>query len=121
MISQIGQERIRVKEAMLQKEKQLYDIQKELSESYLSSSMYQSQMKITQQKVETAAESFKIARHRRMSGMGMNLDVIQAAKDLAEARQEYNSAVMNYNISQLKLLFQTGQLTPQRVLTALAL
>ena len=121
VISQIGQERIRVKEAMLQKEKQLYDIQKELSESYLSSSMYQSQMKITQQKVETAAESFKIARHRRMSGMGMNLDVIQAAKDLAEARQEYNSAVMNYNISQLKLLFQTGQLTPQRVLTALAL
>ncbi len=121
VISQMGQERARIKEAMLQKEKQLYDIQKELSEAYLSSNMYQAQMKITQQKVETASDSFKIARHRRMSGMGMNLDVIQAAKDLAEARQEYNSAVMNYNISQLKLLFQTGQLTPQRILTALAL
>lgn len=121
VLAQMGQEKARVKEAILQKEKQLYEIQRELSESYLSSSLFQSQIKITQEKVETAAESFKIARHRRMSGMGINLDVIQAEKDLSDARQEYFSAVMNYNISQLKLLFQTGQLTPQRILTALAL
>lgn len=55
-----------------------------------------------------------------MSGSGISLDVVQAEKDLADSRQEYYTAVMNYNIAQLKLLFQTGQLTPQRVLTGLA-
>jgi len=121
LLSQMGQDKARIKEMMLQKQKQLYDIQKELSESYLSASLYQEQIKISEQKMKVAAESFKIARHRRMSGTGISLDVIQAEKDLADARQEYYTSVMNYNISQLKLLFQTGQLSPQRVLTGLAL
>jgi outer membrane protein TolC len=119
VLSQMGQDKARIQEAILQKEKQLYDIQKDLSEAYLSSSLFYEQIKISDMKVQAAAESFKIARHRRMSGTGINLDVIQAEKDLANARQEYFSAVMNYNISQLKLLLQTGQLTSQRVLTAL--
>jgi len=119
VISQMGQDKARIKAAMLQKEKQLYDIQKELSETYLSSDMYRAQMNISEQKVEAANESFRIARHRRLSGAGINLDVIQAENDLAQARQDYFTAVMNFNISQLKVLFQTGQLTPQRVLTAL--
>jgi outer membrane protein TolC len=121
LLSQLGQEKARVKEMMLQKEKQLYDIQRELSESYLSSNLFQEQIKINEQKVKVAEESFRVARHRRMSGTGISLDVVQAEKDLSEARQEYYTVVMNYNIAQLKLLFQTGQLSPQRILTALAL
>lgn len=121
VLSQMAQDKARIKEALLQKEKQFYDMQKEISETYLSNSLFEEQIKISEQKVKVAAESFKIARHRRMSGTGISLDVVQAQKDLADARQEYWTAVMNYNIAQLKLLFQTGLLTPQRVLTGLAL
>jgi len=120
VLSQMGQDKAKIKEALLQKEKQFYDLQKELSETFLSNKFFKEQINIQDQKMKVAEESFRIARHRRMSGSGISLDVVQAEKDLADSRQEYYTAVMNYNIAQLKLLFQTGQLTPQRVLTGLA-
>jgi len=120
VLSQMCQEKAKIKEALLQKEKQFYDMQKELSETFLSNKFFKEQINIQDQKMQVAEESFRIARHRRMSGSGISLDVVQAEKDLADSRQEYYTAVMNYNIAQLKLLFQTGQLTPQRVLTGLA-
>ncbi|MDX1920322.1 MAG: hypothetical protein SFU25_06260 [Candidatus Caenarcaniphilales bacterium] len=36
--------------------------------------------------------------------------------DLTEARLEYQTAIMNYNNAQLKILFETGLRVPSKIL-----
>ena len=78
-------------------------------------------MEVAKSNVTLANETLAQARDRFSAGVADNLEVVQAGKDLADARQEYYSSVMNYNIAQLRLLFQIGQLTPQRVLASLVI
>lgn len=103
----------RVQEALLNKEKQLNSIQEELAKAYHESNLYRAQRDVALQKMNAALESYRIAGSRLKHGVGLNLDVVQAQKDLTDARLEYQNAVMNYNIAQIKLLYETGQLQPQ--------
>jgi outer membrane protein TolC len=103
----------RIQEALLNKEKQLNSIQEELAKAYNESNLYRAQRDVALQKMNASLESYRIAGSRLKHGVGLNLDVVQAQKDLTDARLEYQNAVMNYNIAQIKLLYETGQLQPQ--------
>lgn len=111
--------RARIQEAILKKEKQLNEMQRSLAEAYRNCSLYQAQMKVAEQAIETALESYRIAGVRLKGGVGLNLDLIEAQKELTTARMEYQAALMNFNIAQLRLLYETGQLTPHNILFGL--
>lgn len=105
----------KVTEAKLQKRKQLNDIGRTLASAFYDMNLYREQLKVTKQKIQETKEAYKIAMSRVRNGIGINLDAVKAQADLTEARLEYKNAVMNYNNAQLKLLFETGQLTPERI------
>lgn len=112
-------QRARIKEAILNKEKQLNEIQKTLAQAYQDTLLYREQIGVTEQKVEAALATYKLAGARLRTGVGLNLELVQAQKELTASRLEHQTAIMNYNNAQLKLLYETGQLTPQTILFGL--
>jgi outer membrane protein TolC len=117
--SRMMQDKAKIEEAQLNIKKQILYVQRSLSQAYINTNLYKSQMEIAEQKVNATLESFRISRHRRLSGIGINLEVVQAQKDLSDARQEYYTAIMNYNNAELKLLLEIGDLTPKTLVKAI--
>jgi OMF family outer membrane factor len=108
--------REKIQEAVLKKEKQLKEIEKSLAESYYNVGLYKEQMNVTQQKIKETEEAYRIALARLQNGVGIYLDVAKAQTDLTQARLDYLSAVMSFNNAELKLLYETGQLSPSNIL-----
>ena len=71
---------------------------------------------ITKERIEYAKESVKLAILRFDWGKGILLDVIQAQSQMTQARVEYVETVIKYNISQISLMFETGQLDKEKLI-----
>lgn len=112
-------ERARIQEAILNKAKQLAEIQKTLAQAYEEVQLYKAMMETARQKRDAAMETYKIAGAKLKHGFGTNLEVVEAEKALMDARIDYINAILNYNIAQVKLLYETGQLSPRTVLFGL--
>ncbi len=114
-LGDIKSNRARVNEALINQQKQLSEIQKNLSKAYLDFQLAKGQLAAGREKLDSSQEAFRIAQARYKFGVGINLEIVQAQTKLTEARLDYQSAVMNYNTSQVRLLYETGQLTPDRI------
>lgn len=108
----------RIQEAVLNKEKQIQEIQKSIAQALLNYRLYKDQLELEQQKVREAEETYRLAKARFDAGVAINLEVIQAEATLIATRLSVQHAIMKYNIGQLQLLYETGQLTPDVILTA---
>ena len=117
-ITNIASERARIKEAILNKEKELNNIQDELAKAYYHWYSSRHRIQVSHKKLTSAQEAYRISQAREDTGVGIHLEVLDAQSQLSEARQSYFDAVRDYNIAQLKLLYETGQLTPDRLLLA---
>ncbi|MGE0200768.1 MAG: TolC family protein [Candidatus Melainabacteria bacterium] len=104
-----------VKAALLTREKELNRIKRELADAYFQWQLAQRQLEAMTAKLNSAQEAYRIAGARKAHGVGINLEVTQAQTQLVQARQTYFDAVQAYNVAQLKLLFEAGDLTPQRL------
>jgi outer membrane protein TolC len=110
----------RIREAILNKERQIQEIRKSVAQALLNYRLYQDQLVLEQQKVREAEETYRLAKARFDAGVAINLEVIQAEATLIAARLSLQNAVMKYNIGQLQILYETGQLMPDVILTAYA-
>ena len=71
----------------------------EVRQDYLNVLSYKEQIRATEAAVAQAEEAYKIATVRYSSGVGINLDVLDAELQLNTARTNYITALYNYNIS----------------------
>jgi outer membrane protein TolC len=120
-IGSIHAARAKVQDALLNKAKQLQDIQKAISDALLDYKLYKDQMGLEQQRCLETEEAYRIAKARFDAGVALNLEVVQAEAAMTAARLKLQTAVMNYNITQLRLLYETGQLDQEAILTAQAI
>ena len=67
-------------------------------QDYLNILAAKEQIRATEASVAEAEEAYKIAEVRYSSGVGTNLDVLDAELQLSTARTNYISALYNYNI-----------------------
>lgn len=104
-------ENIKVKK--LEFENKLREIEQALTEAQSTSILNAKEMDITKRRMEYSRESIKLAMLRFNNGKGILLDVIQAQSEMTQARVEYVSAIIKYNISQTQLLFNTGQINEE--------
>ncbi|MFH0701987.1 MAG: TolC family protein [bacterium] len=107
--------RSKIKEAVLQKEKKLNQIHQSIAEVYSNCKLYRQKLRVSLEKIDSTQEEYRITLARLKTGIGINLEVIKAQTDLAEARLAYQTSARDYNIAQLKLLYETGQLTPEKI------
>ncbi len=100
---------IKVKE--LEMQNKLREIQEEIINSQSSSKFNKAEIEISKKRLDYAQESVKLAMLRFDNGKGILLDVIQAQSQVTFARAQYVSAVINYNLSQLNLVYNCGTIT----------
>lgn len=82
-------------EALLQAREK---IELEVRQDYLNVLSYKEQIRAAEASVAQAEEAYKIATVRYSSGVGINLDVLDAELALNTARTNYITALYNYNI-----------------------
>ena len=73
-------------------------VELEVRQDYLNILAAKEQIRATEASVAEAEEAYKIAEVRYSSGVGTNLDVLDAELQLSTARTNYISALYNYNI-----------------------
>jgi outer membrane protein TolC len=73
-------------------------VELEVRQDYLNILAYKEQIRATEASVAQAEEAYKIATVRYQSGVGINLDVLDAELQLNTARTNYITALYNYNI-----------------------
>jgi outer membrane protein, multidrug efflux system len=108
----------KVTEALLMKEKQLLEIRKTVTQSFLDVNLYRDQLNVENQRLTAAREQLRVNDSRLKQGSALPVDVSLARAKVQDAQVGYQTAVMNLNISQLKLLYETGQLQPEVLLAA---
>ncbi len=73
-------------------------VEYEVRQDYLNILSYKEQIRAAEASVAQAEEAYKIATVRYSSGVGINLDVLDAELQLNTARTNYITALYNYNI-----------------------
>lgn len=90
--------------ANLEKAKEAYaqtieTVQLQIQEGYLNLNAAEQKIQSTHAAVEAGQEDFRIKTLRYRSGVGTNVDVLDAETALATARNNYVDALYNYNLS----------------------
>ena len=93
------------------------NIEEKIVNNYSASEFSKRGILITKERIEYAKESVKLAILRFDWGKGILLDVIQAQSQMTQARVEYAETVIKYNISQISLMFETGQLDKEKLIS----
>ena len=74
-------------------------VQLQIQEGYLNLKAAEQKIQSTHAAVEAGQEDFRIKTLRYRSGVGTNVDVLDAETSLATARNNYVDALYNYNLS----------------------
>lgn len=96
--AQVKQAKENVKIAQEQLLQARETVELEVRQDYLNILSYREQIRATEAAVAQAEEAYKIAAVRYSSGVGINLDVLDAELQLNTARTNYITALYNYNI-----------------------
>ncbi|HEY9679314.1 MAG TPA: TolC family protein [Drouetiella sp.] len=96
------------RQAALQSQKELQTVCSQVRNAYLQVLDKERNITETTDEVVSATEELRLAQLRKTSGLGINLDIITAQRDLTQARVDKAQAIINYNIAQVQLLHDTG-------------
>lgn len=114
-IGNIKSLRAKWQQTLLQLQKKNNEIQRSIADAYYDWQYQQKQLSIAQTKVKAAEQAEKIAQARLNTGFGLQLEILKAQADLAQARMDYYEAIYQANVAQLRLLYETGQMTPEKL------
>ena len=106
--TKIKAQKEKIKAKTLEYQEKLRDIEQQIVSSYSTFKLADGELPILENRVGYSKKSIELAMLRFNGGKGILLDVIEAQSTLVEAKVEYSSSVIKYNVSQLELLYQTG-------------
>jgi outer membrane protein TolC len=102
-------------QTLLKLEKKNNDIEKNIADAYFDWQYQQKQLVVAEKKVKAAEQAERIAKARLTTGFGIQLEILKAQSDLAQARMGYYESIYQANVAQLRLLYETGQMTPEKL------
>jgi len=109
-VEKIKTQKEKIKIRILEFQNKYREIQEDIVQNFSNVNFNRKQMVIAKERVNFSNESIKLAMIRFNYGKGILLDVIQAQSEMTQARIEYVSSIIKYNISQAQLLFDSGTL-----------
>lgn len=110
-ITKIKAQKEKIMAKKLEYEIKLRNLKEGIVNSYTQYLFNIKKMDVTKTRLEYSLESVKLAMLRFNNGKGILLDVIEAQSEVTQARVENVSAIIKYNISQADLLFNSGTIT----------
>lgn len=100
--------RWQARQAMLEANKKFLDVMEEVRNSYNETLTTEIAIDEATNAVISAEEELRLAKMRLDNGLGTNLDVLTAQRDLTQARIDKALALMNFNRAQAKLVRDIG-------------
>ncbi len=91
------------------------NIEERIIETFFNTITSRELIDTTAKELESAEESREIAVIRLEAGVGTFLDVLEAQSTFTEARINNLSSIINYNISQIELLFEMGVISTNNI------
>ncbi|MDX1918512.1 MAG: TolC family protein [Candidatus Caenarcaniphilales bacterium] len=115
-LSTINQRRAEFRQAKLELLNDQFNIEQQVRESFLRTKSTEKQILAAERQLNAATEAIKLARVRLQTGIGTNIDLIDAQRNYVNALVNKVRAVIEYNQSQVDILRSTGQISPDTVL-----
>lgn len=115
-VTKLKAQKERIKLKQYEFENKLRNIQQQIIDARSTSIFNEKQTAINKKRMEYSLESIKLAMLRFNFGKGILLDVIQAQSEATEARVQYVSSIIRYNISQAELLFNCGTINTEDIM-----
>ena len=112
-ITKLKMQKEQIKLAALNFQNKLRSIQQNIINAYSSAYFNKKEIDTAKRRVDYALESIQLAMYRFNNGQGILLDVIQAQSEMTEARVEYVKSIINYNIAQTELLYNSGTINKE--------
>ncbi len=106
----------KVKQSETNRDKQINEIERTVSEAFYNVRLFKEQMEVDHKKILAAEEAYRLADVRMKSGFGLNLDLIKAQTDLTKARFDYTNSIIEYNKAQIRLLYESGLINSKDIL-----
>jgi outer membrane protein TolC len=103
--------RWQARQALIKANKQFVDVFEQVRTSYADTLTAEQKIEQTNEQVASAKEELRLARLRLDTGLGTNLDVLTAQRDLTQAFIDQAQAVINFNQTQVKLAHDIGLVT----------
>ncbi len=120
-LTNIEATRWQARQAMLEANKQFLDVVDQVRNAYNSTLTTEQAIDESSNEVASAQEELRLARMRLDNGLGTNLDVLTAQRDLTQARLDKALALMNFNKAQAKLLHDIGLISIENLSAGLVL
>jgi len=96
------------RQAMIDANKQFLNVFQQVRNSYNECFTTESAIDETTTELASALEELRLARLRLDNGLGTNLDVLTAQRDLTQAFLDKAQAIINFNIAQVQLIHDIG-------------
>ena len=107
--------RLAVKREIVIRQQQIRDMQTQVINAYLDSRSSVKAIMAAQEQLEVAQEAYRLAFGRFRSGLGINVDVLNAQTALAAARTTVVRAILSFNQAQVRLLNALGDSSSQNI------
>ncbi len=107
------------RQAAIQAKKQFLDVFDQVRTSYTNSLAFDKKIDRATVQITAAEEELRIAKKRMDSGIGLNIDVLNAQRDLTQASINKARAVVDFNVAQAQLLRDTGAINVDGLLHGL--
>lgn len=104
----IAEAKTLAKNAAIEVQKNLVAVKTEVRTAYLESARSEQNIDETHTQMASAQEELRFAKKRYEFGLGTNLDILTAQRDLTQAQINYATALTNYNIAQVELVRALG-------------
>ncbi|MEM6978677.1 MAG: TolC family protein [Planctomycetota bacterium] len=98
----------RVQQARYAKLQQMDQVAAEISQALAGIKYARQRIRVTEQAIPVATDSFERNRERIIAGEGLPIEVLQSVQALETAQREYLSAVMDHNEAQFQLQWALG-------------
>ncbi|WP_432775399.1 TolC family protein [Brevibacillus gelatini] len=93
------QARNNVEKSKMAIEEQKRTISKEVAQAYLNLSAASEAIEFQKKAKDAAAESYRLTNLRFENGLATTLEVIQAEEELSDRENQYQKAILNYNLA----------------------
>jgi outer membrane protein TolC len=107
--------RWQARQALIRANKQFVDVFDQVRTSYADTLTAEQKIEQTNEQVASAQEELRLARLRLDTGLGTNLDVLTAQRDLTQAYIDQAEAVINFNLTQVQLVRDIGLISVDAV------
>ncbi len=107
-LANIQQARWQARQATVQAKQSFQSVFEQVRTAYDQSLAADSRIEKASAQIAAAEEELRIAKKRMEAGIGLNLDVLNAQRDLTQAGINKAQAIVDFNVAQAQLLHDVG-------------